>query len=172
MLTSGESDEWATPPEFVRPLTREVGGFDLDAAAGAERSPIANETLTEEDDGLASAWHGHVWLNPPYSEMDEWTPKVVSELHRPEVDSVVYLVKGDSSTDWWQLAVKHAEAVAMLDSRLSFGDGDESAPFASHVFLFGDVADGVLDVLSRRATVFTTEHIHEESEQQALTEVI
>jgi hypothetical protein len=100
--------------------------------------------------------------------MDEWTPKVVAELQRPAVDSICYLVKGDSSTDWWQLAIEHAEAVAMLDSRHSFGDGDESAPFANHVFAFGDVPDAVLDVLSRRATVFRADHVHRETEQLQL----
>ncbi|QZP37097.1 phage N-6-adenine-methyltransferase [Halobaculum magnesiiphilum] len=168
LFTSSETDEWSTPPEFVRPLAEAVGGFDLDAAAGAERSPIADEAFTEDDDGLAQPWHGDVWLNPPYSAMDEWTPKVVSELQRPAVDSICYLVKGDSSTDWWQDAVEHAEAVAMLDSRLAFGDGDDSAPFASHVFVFGDAPGTVLDVLSRRATVFRAGHIHRETEQEQL----
>jgi DNA N-6-adenine-methyltransferase (Dam). len=58
LFTSSETDEWATPPAFVRPLADAVGGFDLDPAAGAENSPIAEHAFTEADDGLAKPWFG------------------------------------------------------------------------------------------------------------------
>lgn len=168
LFTSDETDEWATPPEFLRPLAEAVDGFDLDAASGAENSPIADHAYTEEDDGLAQPWFGTVWCNPPYSEMDAWTEKVVSELHRDDVDAILYLCKGDTSTDWWHQALAEATAVGMLDTRLSFGDGNESAPFASHVFVFGDVPDAVFDALDRQGAVFDAADKHERSEQRKL----
>ena len=48
-----DNNEYATPPEIWRPLSRAVGGFDLDAASGAESTPIAPDRLTKEDDGLS-----------------------------------------------------------------------------------------------------------------------
>ena len=170
VFTSSKTDEWATPPEFLRPLAEAVGGFDLDAAAGAEESPIAESVYTEDDDGLAQPWFGTVWVNPPYSDMEQWTEKVVSELHRDDVDTILYLCKDDTSTNWWHTAVGEASAVGMIDYRLSFGGGSSSAPFASHVFVFGDVNNAVLDVLSRRGTVFTTDHIHEDTTQSKLVD--
>lgn len=167
IFVSQESDEWATPPEFVRPLADAVGGFDLDPASGAERSPVARKTYTEADDGLTPPWFGTVWCNPPYSEMDAWTRKAVNEANRDEVDAILYLCKGDSSTEWWQLAASEASALAMIDGRLSFGNGD-AAPFCSHVFAFGDVPTDALDVLSRRATVYRTENQHRRTEQVKL----
>lgn len=164
---SSETDEWATPPEFVRPLAEAVGGFDLDPCSGAEESPVAAETYTAEDDGLAQAWFGRVWVNPPYSEMEAWTRKAVNESQRDETEVIIYLCKGDSSTDWWHAAAKEAEAVAMLDGRLSFGDGD-AAPFCSHVFVFGDAPSEVLDVLDRRGAVFEAPDVHERSRQGKL----
>jgi DNA N-6-adenine-methyltransferase (Dam). len=62
-----DNNEYATPPEIWRPLSRAVGGFDLDAASGAESTPIAPDRLTKDDDGLTQPWHGNVWLNPPWS---------------------------------------------------------------------------------------------------------
>ena len=170
LFTSSETDEWATPPDFLRPLAEAVGGFDLDAAAGAEESPIAEYVYTEDDDGLAQSWFGTVWVNPPYSDMKKWTEKVISELHRDEVDAILYLCKGDTSTNWWHAAVTEASAVGMIDSRLSFGGESNSAPFASHVFVFGDVNNTVLDTLNRRGTVFTTDHIHENTAQTKLVD--
>ena len=165
LFTSDESDEWATPLEFLRPLASAVDGFDLDAASGAETSPIADHAYTEEDDGLVQPWYGTVWCNPPYSEMAAWTDKVVCELQRDGVDAILYLCKGDTSTGWWHQALAEATVVGMLDARLSFGDGSESAPFASHVFAFGDVPS---DVLERQGAVFDAGDQHERTEQRKL----
>lgn len=164
---SSESDEWATPPEFVRPLADAVGGFDLDPASGAEASPVAEETFTAEDDGLSSAWFGTVWCNPPYSEMAEWTAKAVNESNREGVDTILFLVKGDSSTEWWQTAAEQASAIAMIDGRLSFGDAD-AAPFCSHVFVFGDLPPAAMDVLDRRGLVFRAENRHTRTRQETI----
>jgi phage N-6-adenine-methyltransferase len=164
---SSETDEWATPPEFVRPLADAVGGFELDPASGAERSPIAAEVYTEADDGLTSSWFGTVWCNPPYSEMKAWTRKAITESRCAEVDAIFYLCKGDSSTDWWQAAITEASAVAMIGSRLCFGDGD-AAPFCSHVVVFGDVPEKALAVLRSRGVVFRAEDRYSDTEQQRL----
>lgn len=164
---SSDTDEWATPPQFVRPLADAVGGFDLDPASGAEQSPIADETYTEADDGLTQPWFGTVWVNPPYSEMAAWTRKAINESNRSATDTIIYLCKGDSSADWWQRAVRESSAVAMIDHRLSFGDGGD-APFPSHVFVFGDVADDVLHVLARRGAVFRAPERVTRTTQQGL----
>lgn len=111
-FVSQETDEWATPPEFVRPLADALGGFDLDPCSGAEKSPIASETYTAEDDGLAQPWHGNVWLNPPYSELGVWLRKTLREMDRGYVECVIALVKGDTSTDWYQRYAILADAIA------------------------------------------------------------
>jgi phage N-6-adenine-methyltransferase len=167
LFVSCESDEWATPPEFARPLAEAVAGFDLDPASGAEKSPVADQTYTEDDDGLSQTWYGAVWCNPPYSEMEAWTRKAINESNRPEVDAIFYLCKGDSSTDWWQSAVCEADALAMIDGRLWFG-GRDAAPFCSHVFVFGDAPDESLDVLDRRGVVFRASEKVARTEQQDL----
>jgi len=138
VLTSDESDEWSSPRELVEPLDAAVGSFDLDPCSGAESSPFAAETYTEADDGLAQPWHGNVWANPPYSEMWDWTDKAIEAVTAGGAESVCFLCKGDSSTDWWQCAAMHATVICAIDHRLSFGDGENSAPFASHVVVFGE----------------------------------
>jgi len=149
VLTSNKTDEWSSPRELVEPIADTIGGFDLDPCSGAESSPFADATYTESDNGLAQSWHGSVWVNPPYSAMSKWTEKVVSESSHDAVDSILYLCKGDSSTDWWQEAVTSAEYVVTIDHRLKFGDGDNSAPFASHIFVFGEVSDRVIEKLKQ-----------------------
>jgi len=155
LFTSDETDEWSSPRELVEPLDDAVGGFDLDPCSGAESSPFAEETYTEADDGLSQRWHGTVWVNPPYSEMADWTAKAVTEAERDAVDGIYYLCKGDSSTDWWHDALGAASMVVHVDHRLSFGDGGNSAPFASHIFVFGTPDEPVLRELNRHGAVLT-----------------
>jgi phage N-6-adenine-methyltransferase len=154
-FTSQQTDEWSSPREIVEPLTEAIGGFDLDPCSGAESSAFADETYTENDDGLRQDWEGSVWVNPPYSEVQLWVNKAAQEVARGHADQVMFLCKGDSSTNWWQSAASHADCVLAIDHRLSFGDGENSAPFASHIFLFGDVTDALAQTLSEHGTVMT-----------------
>jgi phage N-6-adenine-methyltransferase len=157
VLTSDESDEWSSPRELVEPLDAAVSGFDLDPCSGAESSPFAAETYTAADDGLSQPWQGDVWVNPPYSEMAEWTGKAVTEAAQDRTDTICYLCKGDSSTDWWQKAAWAAEVICAVDHRLEFGDGGNSAPFASHVVVFGESTPALEAELSEHGTLLRPE---------------
>ena len=152
-FVSQETDEWSSPRELVEPLADAVDGFDLDPCSGAESSPFADSVYTESDDGLAQDWFGTVWVNPPYSAMGEWTSKALAQFRRDEVDRIFYLCKGDSSTDWWQRAAAAASVVATIGHRLKFGDGENSAPFASHIFVFGETDDAVINALAGHGRV-------------------
>jgi len=153
-FTSQKTDEWSSPKELVEPLDDAVGGFDLDPCSGAEESPFANNTYTEDEDGLAQPWKGVVWVNPPYSGVSEWVDKAVNETVHGNAKSTFFLCKGDSSTNWWQRAAKHATCVLAIDHRLSFGDGENSAPFASHILVFGD-SMGAVDELRNHGLVLS-----------------
>ena len=152
-FTSQKTDEWSSPRELVEPLDEAIGGFDLDPCSGAEQSPFAEETYTEEDDGLAQDWFGDVWVNPPYSEMEAWTNKAVKESQNAE--SIYYLCKGDSSTEWWQSAAKDCSLIVAIDHRLQFGDGENSAPFASHIMVFGTPNDNIISELNKQGTILS-----------------
>jgi phage N-6-adenine-methyltransferase len=138
VFTSDETDEWSSPREIVEPLRNAIGGFDLDPCSGAESSPFADATFTESEDGLSQPWHGSVWVNPPYSNVAEWTDKAIDAVENGDADCIFYLCKGDSSTNWWQRGAKAATTIVAIDHRLKFGDGENSAPFASHILIFGN----------------------------------
>jgi len=143
VLTSQETDEWSSPRELVEPIDEAIGGFDLDPCSGAEESPFAANTYTEGDDGLSQQWQGRVWVNPPYSGVGEWVDKAAN----CDAETVVFLCKGDSSTKWWHRALESATCILAIDHRLSFGDGDSAAPFASHIFVFGDCPERLSEEL-------------------------
>lgn len=152
-----ETDEWATPPELLRPLDSAVGGFDLDPCSGAERKSIATETYTEADDGLTQAWHGTVWANPPYSDMEAWMRKAVGESNKDGVDLILVLAPARTSTQWFHKYATKAAALTFIEGRLTFGDPRDqvrNAPFPSLLAAFGTVPEPLYETLDRHGVVF------------------
>lgn len=156
------SDEYATPPSLWRPLARAVGGFDLDPASGAESTPIAETRFTKEDDGLARAWFGNVWLNPPFgdpsgtgrSARETWLRKARAEAERDDVDLVTVLLPVDTSTDWFHRHVLDADTICFLSSRPQFEGESVHTGFACHIAVFGETPEELVDVLETMGAVF------------------
>jgi len=92
-----------------------------------------------------------VGVNPPYSDMSSWTEKVIQEIDN--TDTILYLCKGDSSTQWWHLAAQACSYICAIEGRLSFGDSGDAAPFASHVIVFGDANSSLLNELKNHGKV-------------------
>ena len=129
--------EWGTPKRYVLPLSDAIGGFDLDPASGAEPVPYAETKYTEEDNGLAKEWFGHVWLNPPYSRQDNpaWAEKTYEEA--PNCESITALVPASTSESWWQTYYSEADVFCFIDGRINFlGAGEERASFANVICVF------------------------------------
>lgn len=136
--------EWGTPRWIWEPLGNALDGFDLDPASGAERTPIADERFTVEDNGLEREWFGDVWLNPPYGREHNprWAMKAVREAHRDSVTSLTALVPASTDTQWFQQNYADAPLLTFIEGRVSFhGDGDGNATFPSVIATWGDVPD-------------------------------
>ena len=102
-------DEWYTPDYIVEAL----GVFDMDPCAGPKRFAKLNISLPE--DGLKCDWQGRVWLNPPYSTIEDWIKKFVA--HR---DGII-LVNARPETQWFQYLARNASMILWLKGRLAFG---------------------------------------------------
>lgn len=106
-MTSSESNEWYTPPEFIELARAVMGGIDID--------PASNERTQEwiqakvwygiDDDGFNRDWHGRLWLNPPYGHpkpklgihgAGDWIQKAIAAYDAGNVTQAVLLVRGDS----------------------------------------------------------------------------
>ena len=75
---------WETPAALAAVLMETAGGFDLDPCAATRdrrRARVeARLLLTAEDDGLAVAWRGRVFVNPPYGRaLKAWVAKCAGE---------------------------------------------------------------------------------------------
>jgi hypothetical protein len=146
---NGGSPEWYTPEWLFHALGLE---FDLDPCAPrppwAPWIPAARR-ISLPDDGLAQAWEGRVWLNPPYArETGRW----VSRLS--EHGDGIALVFTRLDTPWAQRAVALATAVCFLRGRVDFvmgpgasvksSDGRSRSGAPSMLLAFGEECAGAL----------------------------
>ncbi len=79
--------------------------FTLDAAADHHNAKT-QRYYTRETNGLAQPWSGHVWCNPPYSDIRPWVQKAWDELAapgEPATSLIVMLVPANRTEQgWWQ----------------------------------------------------------------------
>ena len=109
----GVTDEWLTPPEILKAL----GTVDLDPCAHPHQFyRTAKRMISPPDDGLAATWKGRVWLNPPFSQMDRWLPKMV------EHNCGIALAAARTEVErwFWPYIWEGASAILFIRGRLYF----------------------------------------------------
>jgi len=149
-LFTSDSDEWSTPQAFYDLLDREFH-FTLDPCATAENAKCA-KFYTKEDDGLnPHLWHHQVvFVNPPYSQIKEWTRAcgIAAGCYHA---TVVLLIPSRTDTRYWHRYIMRAAEVRFVRGRLKFGGATNSAPFPSAVAVFrhGHVGNPVMSAIER-----------------------
>lgn len=115
------TDVWCTPPAVIEALGG-AASFDLDPAAATNRfQDTARHHYTVEDDGLAQAWEGEVYLNCPYSALEPWHERMVAHGRG------VSLIFARTETQLWHRYVwPECDAVVFLEGRLHFHVNEDS----------------------------------------------
>lgn len=143
-LVASASAEWYTPTEYVEAVRAALGAIDLDPASTehANRVVKAARFFTRDDDGLARAWPGRVYLNPPYgteggeSNQARWSRRLV-EQHRVGVTvAAVLLVNATPSNLWWEPLARFP--VCFTRGRIRFYNeaGPAEQPTHSNAFVY------------------------------------
>jgi hypothetical protein len=135
-------DDFYTNPIIIQAAQQTMGEIDLDPASCPEANSVvcAKTIFTSTNSGLVREWFGRVWLNPPFSEWADWTPKVISELAKGRIESMCVLCACRTLTAKYFRPLKDkSDAICILDGRVPFWGGKAtSSPDDGHViFYFG-----------------------------------
>lgn len=103
----GQTDTWLTPLWLFDYL----GDFDFDPCPFPDHK-TAKELLN--GDGLKENWHGKVWLNPPYSDLEPWLDKLFAHGFGTA------LVFARTDTKWLQRHMRLADSVFFMQGRIKF----------------------------------------------------
>jgi phage N-6-adenine-methyltransferase len=145
-LYTSDSPEWYTPQHILDSVLELFGAIDLDPCSngkGADANVPAKEHYTREDDGLSRAWHGKVYMNPPYGrEVAQWVEKVSAEYQAGNISEAIVLIAARTDTRWFNLLVNNGGTWCAVEGRLLFSTPgmktSNSAPFPSAIFYLGD----------------------------------
>lgn len=175
VTSNSGNDEHGTPIPFIRKLKEAVGGsFSLDPCSGAEPHPIAKNTFTKDDNGLAKDWFGTVYVNPPYSALETWLKKVVGEHNRSDdsaPETIICLLPAYTSANWFQKYATQADLLSLVDGRMSFHGSDNQATFHSVLVAFGTVTKPIATAFDTLGTIYTRVQVEHASEQQRLDDL-
>jgi hypothetical protein len=117
--------EWLTPPEILAAL----GPFDLDPCAPVKRPwDMAKQHYTIQDNGLLKAWHGRVWLNPPYgAETGKWLARLADHNN-----GIALIFARTETKMFFSYVWGKATGLLFIEGRLFFHRPDgERADFSS-----------------------------------------
>jgi phage N-6-adenine-methyltransferase len=128
-----DGHRWETPPALFAALDAEFH-FATDVCALPENAKCPHY-FTPVDDGLAQAWAGVCWCNPPYGAViGRWVRKAYEASQTGA--TVVCLLPARTDTRWWHTYVLPFAEIRYLQGRLKFGGGANGAPFPSAVAIF------------------------------------
>ena len=101
----------------VPEIVQSVGPFDLDPCASVGQPwRTAATQYTIEDDGLAQAWEGFVWCNPPFGpEAETWMGRLADH------GNGIGLVPARTETRWFVSTIwERASTILFLSKRPHF----------------------------------------------------
>lgn len=109
-----------------------VTNYDLDVAAESG-SFWGASFYSKREDGLKQPWHGNVWCNPPYSDIEPWVAKAWEEITRGKVVTISMLLPSNRTEQrWWQNLIEPVRDVEgsrlqthFLPGRQKFGNRED-----------------------------------------------
>lgn len=143
LINQSTSNEWYTPPPFLKAAHEVMGGIDLDPASNelANKAVRATRYYTIDDDGFNQEWGTRespvrVWLNPPYgrdggeSNQSRWSKRLIKAYHAGTVSEAILLVNAVPGNEWFKPLKDFT--ICFPDGRIRFYNADVEAGDPTH----------------------------------------
>jgi len=114
-----ENDLWETPPLILEDIMKKYDIHPvLDVCATSQNTKF-EKYFTPEQDGLVQEWDEDFFMNPPYSEINEWMQKAYEQHRKHSVDALI-LVFAKTSVKWWHEYVEGKAETHFQKGRIRF----------------------------------------------------
>lgn len=148
-VQKSDKDVWITPPKIITPLQR-IYGIDLDPCAGQQADHAERNYRLPETDGLDADWDAEtVFVNPPFSQKEQWLEKAVAEYENGNADRILFLTPDSTDVQsWWHgQIVPHFGYTWFPEGRVNYVDPDNmevsnGVSFGSALSMMGDISAG------------------------------
>ena len=112
--------DWLTPPAIIKAL----GEFDIDPCCPPVMPwATAKRMVCMPEDGLATAWHGRVWLNPPFRGAYPWVKRL-----RDHGNGIALLPCATDTDIFFDNVWGYASGVLFIKRRVVFHHPDGTKP--------------------------------------------
>lgn len=125
-VDKSKKDIWQTPKWLLEPLQDTIG-IDLDPCAGPNTTiGETNLNIENGDNGLNQEWFGNVFINPPFSQKNEFIDKAIRE--KDNTDIVVLLTPDSTDVKSWyhNKITEHFKWTWFSKGRVNFYDPVEN----------------------------------------------
>lgn len=160
------SQDWCTPPKYVKAVKDFFGGkILLDPCSNIHSIVKAEaEYMLPKTNGLNASWNfSTIYVNPPYgadrlrgTTIASWLQKC-AEANKKYKSEVLALIPVAANTKHWKKYIfGAANSICFLaDTRLKFinGGNDKGAPMACAMVYWGEYADKFYKVFSNYGAV-------------------
>jgi len=154
------NNEWYTPSVYLDSVRAVLHTIDLDPASShlAPKHVQAEKYYTSEDNAFLHAWHGKVFLNPPYTQplIFHFIRRLVEEIKAGHVTESILLTHNYTDTAWFHLAKPISSCLCFTKGRIKFVDdkGNTASPTQGQIFFyFGPNANTFQKVFSSHGSI-------------------
>jgi len=113
------NDSWETPRLLLEEIMEKYDIHPvLDVCATIQNTKFRTY-FTPKDDSLNQEWREDFFMNPPYSEINQWMAKAYEQHKKYNVNALI-LVFAKTSVKWWHEFVENKAEVHFQKGRIRF----------------------------------------------------
>lgn len=153
-------DDFYTNQRIIEAARETMGGIDLDPATHPMANTVVRATqfYTVSTNGLQHPWPGRVWVNPPFSQWEQWATKILTEVASGRASQLCALAAMRTVTArYFAPMLEGCDAMCITKGRIPFWGAlaERGSINDGHaIFYFGDAPMRFAENFAAIGTVF------------------
>lgn len=149
--------EYYTPIDLVNAAREVMGSIDLDPASSEQANRLISATRFYSEDGLNKPWFGNIWMNHPFSRVNNplWIHHLVSWYEEISKRQACCITFAATSEKWFRPLLNYPQC--FIHGRTNYylpnGEKKKGVTKGSVITYLGDNTEDFSRVFSKFGTV-------------------